>query len=382
MNKPSGALLPADWNPKAAADQVLRDLVCVTAPQVKGAHDAEFVIVGGRAYIVAEVNDERAGESADWPFIYVSLTILDLASRRIEKIIPFARSGQAFANETLPAGACFVPRIIQRDSRTLRCFFASEAPGQRQAQTYFLDFDLERETFSPQIQRAKLKTSAGVFPMQPQYMHADAARQGFARPARDFGLYIFDSFKEWAGRTYIALNNFAGAQNALATLNAEQDTFEVVGHYNGAPDQVLTESAVNRLPDGTWLAICRQEAGDKNYLFTTSRDGRTWSPGEARPFVVGGTNSKPTFDRFGDLYYLGWQEATQIAGANRSVFNIDVSADGTHWERKYRFETALSFHYPSFHEHDGIIYFAVTQGNQTTQPQGNKGRIMFGCLPR
>ena len=39
-------------------------LVTVTAPDVKGAHDAEMVMVGRRSYIVAEVNDVKAGESA------------------------------------------------------------------------------------------------------------------------------------------------------------------------------------------------------------------------------------------------------------------------------------------------------------------------------
>jgi hypothetical protein len=36
-------------------------LVTVTAPQVKGAHDAEMAIVGDRAYIVAEVDDAYWG---------------------------------------------------------------------------------------------------------------------------------------------------------------------------------------------------------------------------------------------------------------------------------------------------------------------------------
>ena len=77
--------------------------------------------------------------------------------------------------------------------------------------------------------------------------------------------------------------------------------------------QQLSESAVNRLPDGTWMAICRNDAG--NYHFTTSR-GRQDVDARARemPFVPNGLNSKPTFDRFGDVYYLGWQEATRIDG--------------------------------------------------------------------
>ena len=131
---------------------------------------------------------------------------------------------------------------------------------------------------------------------------------------------------------------------------------------------------MNRLPDGTWMAICRNDAG--NYHFTTSRDGRTWTVGEPRPFVPNGLNSKPTFDRFGDTYYLGWQENTRVGDCNRSVFNIDISRDGETWERKYRFETPHSFQYPTFHEHEGAIWLTVTQSDHG----GSSDRIMFGRL--
>ncbi|WP_461786538.1 sialidase family protein, partial [Prosthecobacter sp.] len=77
------------------------------------------------------------------------------------------------------------------------------------------------------------------------------------------------------------------------------------------------------------------------------------------------------------IYYLGWQEATSIQGANRSVFNVDISRDGRTWERKYRFETPQSFQYPAFHEHEGAIWLCVTQGD--TDPS-RKERIMFGKL--
>ncbi len=154
-------------------------------------------------------------------------------------------------------------------------------------------------------------------------------------------------------------------------------TIEIIGHYNEPHELKLTESAANRLPDGTWLAICRQEGGNMNYIFTTSKDGRTWTRGEHRDFVPNGASSKPTLDRFGGIYYLGWQESTRIAGVNRSVFNIEVSADGVKWERKYRFETVKSFQYPVFCEHRGSIYLAVTQGDSDPS---RKERIMFGKL--
>ena len=266
----AASLVPPGWDPALAGDQVMERLAVVTGPQVKGAHDAEMVMVGDRAYVVAEVNDQRAGESAGWPEIYAALSIVNLKTLAVEKIILLARSEQGFENATLPVGACFVPRIIQKDARTLRCYFASEQPGQRQAQTWFRDFDLASETFTNRIHKAQLKTAAGVFEMQPQHFHADAAAQGFRKPAQDFGLYLFDSFKQFDGKTYVAINNFPGKQNALAVVHEDLATFEVIGHYNEPQELQLSESAVNRLPDGTWLAICRQDGGNGNYTFTTS----------------------------------------------------------------------------------------------------------------
>jgi hypothetical protein len=55
------AILPQDWDAKLAADEVLSKLIKVTAPEVKGAHDAEFVMIGDYAYIVAEVNEKDEG---------------------------------------------------------------------------------------------------------------------------------------------------------------------------------------------------------------------------------------------------------------------------------------------------------------------------------
>ncbi|MBN8218715.1 MAG: exo-alpha-sialidase [Spirochaetes bacterium] len=376
----SPSILPPDWNPKTAGDRALATMIRATPPQVKGAHDAAFALAGGKAYVVAEMNDVRSGENPAWPFIYCALTVVDLTTMEVERFLPFARSLQVFENETLPEGACFVPRILQKDPRTLRCFFASEAPGKRQAQTYYLDFDLGTGAFSRTIHRAKIRTAAGTFDMQPRFFHEDAARAGFPLPPVDYGLYLFDAFKRWEGKTYVALNNYPGGQNALATLNEAMDTFEVVGHYNDPCAPKMTESSVNRLPDGSFLAICRQEGGTNNYLFAESPDGKVWGRGAPRAQVPNGTHSKPTFDKFGDTYYLGWQEATRIDGAARSVFNLDVSKDGEHWERKVRFESADSFHYPSFLEQGGSIYFTATQGEDPRVPWGNQGRIMIGRL--
>jgi hypothetical protein len=56
---------------------------------------------------------------------------------------------------------------------------------------------------------------------------------------------------------------------------------------------------------------------------------------------------------------------------------VDISRDGVTWERKYRFETAQSFQYPTFHEHEGAVWVAVTQGDTD---ESRKERIMFGKL--
>ncbi len=369
-------LVPPGWDSALAGDVVMERLVNTSASRVKGAHDAEFVCVGERAYVVAEANDVKAGESAGWPFIYATMSVVNLKTLAVEKVIDFARSEQRFENETLPVGACFVPRIIQKDAETLRCYFTSEDPGKRQSQMWYRDFDLKSGEFAATIYKAKLKTAAGTFDLQPQHFHADAAAQGFAK--RRGGLCrsssSIRSSGSMAGRTS-ALNNFSGKQNALAVVHDDLATFEVIGHYNEPQSEQLSESAVNRLPDGTWMAICRNDKG--NYHFTTSADGRTWSVGRQMPHVPNGANSKPTFDKFGGVYYLGWQEATRIQNVSRSVFNIDISRDGQTWERKYRFESPKSFQYPTFHEHEGAIWLAVTQGDSDTS---RKERIMFGKL--
>ncbi len=373
LEKPQ--VVPAKWDPALAGDIVMQRLVNTSAPRVKGAHDAEFVCVGERAYIVTEANDVRAGESAGWPEIYATLSIVNLKTLALEKVIDFAKGEQRFENETLPVGACFVPRILQKDANILRCYFTSEDPGKRQSQMWYRDFDLKSGDFMTTIHKAKLQTAAGTFDFQPQYFHADAAAHGFAKKALDSSFFIFDSFKQFGGKTYVALNNFSGKQNALALVHDDLETFEVLGHFNEPQSEALSESAVNRLPDGTWMAICRNDKG--TYHFTTSADGKTWSVGRTLPLVPSGANSKPTFDKFGGVYYLGWQESTRIQGVSRSVFNVDVSRDGKTWERKYRFESPKSFQYPTFHEYDGVIWLVVTQGDKDAS---RKERIMFGKL--
>ena len=370
-------LLSSGWDPKEAGDRALGNLRNVCLPAVKGAHDSDFVILGGKAYVIYMANDVQPGEAPSWPFVYNALSIVGVKTGLVEKTVTFAASEKAYENEALPVGACFVPRVVQRDERTLRCFFASESPGQRQSQTWYIDFDVVLSAFDWNIYRAELETCQGVFPMQPQHFHRHAAAKGFTGAPVLHGLYMIDSFKRFDGRVYAVLNNFAGGQNALATLNDPMDRFTVIGDFFLPDEAKFTESAVSRLPDGTWCAISRQENRDWSYMFTQSQDGVHWTPHEPWELVTNGTNSKPTFDRFGGVYYLGWQEATRINGAHRSVFNIEVSGDGVDWERKYRFETDQSFQYPVFREYEGAVYLTVTQGDES---DSLKERIMFGRL--
>jgi len=275
------AILPPNWNATIAGDEVMKRLIRVTAPHVKGAHDAEFVCVGDRAYIVEHDNDIQPGHGAG-AAQYCVLTVVNLKTLAVEKTVPLTKSGQAFENVSLPVGMCFVPRIIRANEHTLRCYFASQPPKQ-QAQTWYRDFDLRTQSFENRIHKAKLKTSSGVFDMQPQYFHADAVAHGFTKPAKDNGLYLFDSFKQFGGKTYVAISNYPGKQNALALLHDDLATFEIIGDYNEPQSEQLSESAVNRLPDGTWMAICRNEGSNRNYRFTTSKDGRTWTVGKELP---------------------------------------------------------------------------------------------------
>ena len=88
-DKPS--LLPPGWDPVLAGDVVMRRLVNTSAPQVKGAHDADFVCVGERAYVVAEANDLKGGGDRGWPFIYATLSIINMKTLQLEQVIDFAK---------------------------------------------------------------------------------------------------------------------------------------------------------------------------------------------------------------------------------------------------------------------------------------------------
>ncbi|MDZ4796978.1 MAG: hypothetical protein SGI92_02365 [Bryobacteraceae bacterium] len=130
-------------------------------------------------FVIAMANYIQPGENAEWAFVYCTLSVVNMATMEVERRIPAACGDQAFANETLPEGACFVPRIFRKDASTLRVFFASEAPRQREAQTWHRDFDIRKQTFSPAVGRARIETASGTFNMQPRRFYDDAVAQGF-----------------------------------------------------------------------------------------------------------------------------------------------------------------------------------------------------------
>jgi hypothetical protein len=57
--------------------------VRVSAPQAKGAHDAEFVCVDKRAYIVEHDNDKEPGHGAG-AAMYCVLSVLNLETLKVE----------------------------------------------------------------------------------------------------------------------------------------------------------------------------------------------------------------------------------------------------------------------------------------------------------
>lgn len=186
------------------------------------------------------------------------------------------------------------------------------------------------------------------------------------------GPYFLDGIKTFNGEKYSLMNNYLIGHNALVRLNQSLDTCEIIGHILKPYALKMTEGAVNIMPDGSYFAVLRQDGGSKNYLVSQSIDGNKWTSGIYALNIPNGSDSKPTLDKFGDTYYMGWQSAEKVDNVGRSVFNIDVSRDGVHWERKYIFKTPHTFQYPVFKAYNDKIYLSVTNGE--------KERICFGLL--
>ncbi len=375
-----------NYSPEKAGDEVIKSMITVTDSVVKGAHDAHFLIHDGKAYIVYEANDVKEGEAAEWDFVYCAMSIVDLKTGAVEvKII--SRGEQVFANETLDVGATFVPRIIKKDENTLRIFFTSERPSVRQSLMYYIDYDVKSGTLDQNVYRMKLLTPEGKVDFTPKAYYDLAIAAGMECFSSDHSAFIFD-IMEYDGKKYVALNNFAGKQNALGMLNDTLDCISVIGHFGVGNSKVqLSESGIMRKNDGTWMSIIRNDktstnttygggtttgtnAGTFEYYFSYSADGVKWSTPRTEDFCAGGTNSKPTLNNFAGTYFMGWNTySTNIW--SRTIFNFDYSTDGENWTRLYKFAPTTSFQYPEFFMYDNEIYFTT----------GDRAKIYFGKLP-
>ena len=375
-----------NYSPEKAGDEVIKSMITVTDSVVKGAHDAHFLVHDGKAYIVYEANDVKEGEAAEWDFVYCAMSIVDLKTGAVEvKII--SRGEQAFANETLDTGATFVPRIIKKDENTLRIFFTSERPNVRQSLMYYIDYDVKSGTLDQNVYRMKLLTPEGKVDFTPKAYYDLAIAAGMECFSSDHSAFIFD-IMEYDGKKYVALNNFAGKQNALGMLNDTLDCISVIGHFGVGNSKVqLSESGIMRKNDGTWMSIIRNDktstnttygggtttgtnAGTFEYYFSYSADGVNWSTPRTEDFCAGGTNSKPTLNNFAGTYFMGWNTySTNIW--SRTIFNFDYSTDGENWTRLYKFAPPTSFQYPEFFMYDNEIYFTT----------GDRAEIYFGKLP-
>jgi hypothetical protein len=261
QGKTSGRIiLPTGWDAKAAGDQVLQGLFKVTEPEVRGAHDSRFVIVGDRAYVVAAVNEREAGADAARPFVYAALSIVDLRNDRLLDMMTLARSEQAFANETLPVGACVAPRIKQIGPKTLRCWFASEQPGKRPAQAYYRDFDLGALTFADAVHRQPARTEKDDGVPLPWQAEFAAGQPDIAKTDTEAALVCF----EFGGVRYAGWQERAktdGVSRSLFNIDVSKDGRNWERKYRFETAQSFQSPAFVASNGAVWLSVTHGEAG-------------------------------------------------------------------------------------------------------------------------
>lgn len=356
----------ANYSPVAAGNRALENAVTVTGPNVKGAHDAQFVIADDKAYIVYEANDVQAGENSSWDYIYCAMTIVDIQTNKVEKIVKFSKSLQQYDNDTLPKGCTFVPRIVKKDDATMRVYFSSEDPGNRESHTYYIDYDIASGKFDNNIYKLQLMTPQGKVDFTPtEYVKLTQAAGNACYP-ESHSAYLFDIF-DYDGVKYITLNNFANGQNALAKFNDSLDCVEVIGHIGEGTTAIkTTESAIMCKNDGTWMSILRDERSD-SYMFSYSDDGVKWSQPAVGDVAFTGSATKPTLDNFYGQYFMSW------ADNSRSCMRFMTSSDAEQWSDVVTVYSPTTFQYPMFELYNNEIYYTATMGNKET--------IVFGKLP-
>ena len=354
-------------SPKAAGDAVMQNMIRISSDEMKGTHDADHVYANGKVYAVYEANNEKPGDPGTYEKEYCALAIIDLESFKVESIEKFAWGEQKYSNVTMLKGSAFVPRVIRKDDNTLRFFFSNIAVDSSSGYIYYVDYDLATEAFDNNAYRLKIMTPNGTVDFSAE-VYAELFRaDGHACDNSTIGHFLFDIF-DVDGTKYIALNNFRGAQNSLAKFNDTYDCVEIIGNIGGSYTEYrTTESGIVQLKDGSWISILRNHAGSKIYSFSYSEDGTEWTDPVYEDFMKTGYTSKPTLDRFGDYYFMGYNDLS------RGLFHLAYSLDAKNWTVLYSFHSPTTFQYPKFDIYEGQMYFSVTTGN--------KEQIYFGKLP-
>ena len=137
--------LSENHSPKAAADKVMQSMLRISSDEMKGTHDAQYVFANGKAYVVYEANNEKAGDPGTYEKEYSALAIVDLKSFTVESIEKFAYGQQEYSNVKLLKGSAFVPRVIRKDENTLRFFFSNIAVSGSSGYIYYVDTTLIRK---------------------------------------------------------------------------------------------------------------------------------------------------------------------------------------------------------------------------------------------
>ena len=364
-------------NATEKGDRALKNAIVISGENMKGVHDAQFVIAGGKAYVVYEANDIRANENPFWDFIYCAMSVVDLKTRSVERIYKISYSEQKFENMTLEKGCTFVPRIIKLNDETLRVFFTSESPNSRPSHCYYMDFDVKKGEFSNKINLFYLKTKDGIGEFNNKTLLDAALSSGI--PARDVSApflncctFIFDIFYS-DDMPMAIVNAFWTGINALAKWADDFSYLEIIGFIGEHSDRFkTTESNAVKTPSGEWLAILREET-KFNYVFSESPDGVNWSKVHYSPLITNGASSKPILRKLGDRYYLGYNYSNdRNPTVMRNNFRLLRSDDCESWEEYYDFRSATTFQYPTFELCGDTIYFVASQGD--------KEQIIFGNL--
>lgn len=354
-------------SPKAAGDKVMQGMIRITSDEMKGTHDADHIYVNGKVYAAYEANNEKPGDPGTYEKEYAALAIIDLENFTVDSIEKFAWGEQVYSNVTMLKGSAYVPRIIRKDENTLRFFFSNNAVDASSGYIYYVDYDIATTAFDDSAYRLKIMTPNGAVDFSAEVYAALFRADGHVCDDSTIGHFLFDIF-DVGDTKYIALNNFRGAQNSLAKFNDTYDCVEIIGNIGGSyEDHRTTESGIVQLKDGTWMSILRDHAGDKRYSFSYSKDGTEWTYPAYEDFMPTGYTAKPTLDRFGDYYFMGYHDLS------RGLFHIAYSLDAKNWTVLYSFHSPTTFQYPKLAIYEGQMYISATMGE--------KESIWFGKLP-